>query len=64
MTLLRFYLQVHNVLTSNKCMYIYKVPQVSSILKLTQHYDLLTPQVPRMLVTWAVHQPMVVEYHT
>ena len=24
----------------------------------------LRPQVPRMLVTWAVHWPMVVEYHT
>ena len=22
------------------------------------------PQVPRMLVTWAVHRPIVVEYHT
>ena len=25
---------------------------------------LTEPQVPRMLVTWAVHRPIVVEYHT
>ena len=24
----------------------------------------VSPQVPRMLVTWAAHRPIVVEYHT
>ena len=45
------------VITCN-CREVAFMSQVSLLNSLVQS------QVPRMLVTWAVHRPMVVEYHT